>query len=601
MTDNQERWSFKVTGMTCTSCERRIEKTLRSVEGVVEAKASYTDERVHLTHTPDLNKARVFEAVNALGYLASETEDVPALSRFSVQQWLGMGILLFALYFIINSTVGFNFIPQVDASMGLGMLFVVGLLTSLHCVAMCGGINLSQCINHAATGEQGNARFTPSLLYNAGRVVSYTVIGGLAGALGSVVSFSGGAKAGVTIFAGVFMIIMGVNMLNIFPWLRRINLRMPKFIVDRTSSAAGRRGPFVVGLLNGFMPCGPLQTMQLYALGTGSFLMGAASMFLFSLGTVPLMFGFGALSTLISQKFTHRMMKVSAVLVVVLGLTMVGRGFSLFGITIPTPSRASGSNVAKVINGIQEVTTTLESGRYQPIVVQKGIPVRWTINVKADDLNGCNNPITIPKYNLEKRLVPGENIIEFTPKDEGTITYTCWMGMISSTIQVVSDLKKAPKSTPSQDNNGGLAGGCCSAGSKATRFYGGRIPADDMLIAPLVNGVHEVTITVNDKGFSPAAVVLQRGAKVRIKFNPEKLNYCNKVVEFPEYQGGLDLGKGQLKTPLIPVTQDFTFRCWMGMQNGYVKVVDDIQKVDLSAIKKELKNYKPAGGGGCCG
>jgi sulfite exporter TauE/SafE len=71
--------------------------------------------------------------------------------------------------------------------------------------------------------------------------------------------------------------------------------------------------------------------MQIYALGTGSFVTGAMSMFLFSLGTVPLMFGFGALSSLLSSKFTHKMIKVSSVLVMILGIIMFNRGLSLSG------------------------------------------------------------------------------------------------------------------------------------------------------------------------------------------------------------------------------------------------------------------------------
>ncbi|HEX3044166.1 MAG TPA: heavy metal transporter, partial [Bacillota bacterium] len=187
---------------------------------------------------------------------------------------------------------------------------------------------------------------------------------------------------------------------------------------------------------------------------------------------------------------------------------------------------------------------------YQPFVVQKGIPVRWTIKAKAEDLNGCNNPVTIPKYNIQKKLVPGDNVIEFTPSEEGNITYTCWMGMISSNIKVVSNLSKVSEQdlqqADSRGNSSPLSGGgsCCAASANATRFYGGRVPTDDIQVAKVVNGVQEVTIKVNDQGYSPAAVILQRGLKTKIKFNPEKINSCNYVVTFPEYNGQLDLSKG---------------------------------------------------------
>jgi sulfite exporter TauE/SafE/copper chaperone CopZ len=625
---------FKVDGMSCPSCEMKIENVLRKIEGVVKVKASLAKSQVMVEYdpavvetSPSMIKERIEAAITKLGYEVGASDSNKNVKKKSINQLLGVGIIVFALYFIIKSTIGFNFIPQVDKSVGYGMLFVIGLFTSLHCIAMCGGINLSQCIKVPPSGinlsqsisrQQSEnvhagpkwSQLKPSLLYNTGRVISYTIIGGIVGALGSVIGFSGSAKGIVAIAGGIFMVIIGINMLDIFPWLRRIKISTPKFLGNKIYNSTSHRGPFFVGLLNGLMPCGPLQTMQFYALGTGSFLTGATSMFLFSLGTVPLMFGFGAVSSFLSNKFTHRMLKVSAVLVIVLGLTMVGRGLSLSGVSIAAANPLSGSkagNVAKIVGGVQEVTTTMESGRYQPFVVQKGIPVRWTIKARAEDLNGCNNPVTIPKYNIQKKLVPGDNVIEFTPSEEGNITYTCWMGMISSNIKVVSNLSKISEQDLQQADSSGNSsplssgGSCCSASANATRFYGGRVPTDDIQVAKVVNGVQEVTIKVNDQGYSPAAVILQRGLKTKIKFNPEKINSCNYVVTFPEYNGQLDLSKGQTETPEMKVTQDFTFQCWMGMLHGYVKVVDDIQHIDIKAIKKEIENYKPAGGGGCCG
>ncbi len=74
------------------------------------------------------------------------------------------------------------------------------------------------------------------------------------------------------------------------------------------------------------------------------------------------------------------------------------------------------------------------------------------------------------------------------------------------------------------------------------------------------------------------------------------------IVVFPEFEGQLNLSRGETETPPIEVEQDFTFQCWMGMLHGYVKVIDDLNKVDTDSIKKEIGAYRPAGGGGgCCG
>jgi plastocyanin domain-containing protein len=190
------------------------------------------------------------------------------------------------------------------------------------------------------------------------------------------------------------------------------------------------------------MPCGPLQAMQLYALSTGSPLKGALSMLLFSLGTVPLMFGLGALSSLLSKKFTQKMMQVSAMLVIILGIVMFQNGMGLSGLMLPSiSSKGNDSTVATqqngaVSDGVQLITTQLSSGSYEPITVKVGIPVKWTIHAAAGTVTGCNNRLVIPAYNIEKKLVVGDNVIEFTPVKTGTVPYSCWMGMIRSKITV---------------------------------------------------------------------------------------------------------------------------------------------------------------------
>lgn len=478
---------LRIEGMTCNGCEIRIETALKIIEGIIEAKAVYSNSTVSIIFDQNtVTLGKIIKTIQQMDYkvkpeqikgsgIAIEMDKKLSDDKITINQILGIGIILFALYLIINNTIGFNFIPQIDQSMSYGILFVVGILTSLHCLAMCGGINLSQCVSHDFSGNstENISKLKPSFLYNSGRVISYTLIGGIVGALGSVVSFSGTAKGIVAIIAGIFMIIMGTNLLDLFPWLRKLNPRLPRFIGAKIHNNNGKRQPLFIGLLNGLMPCGPLQAMQIYALATGSFVAGATSMLFFSLGTVPLMFGFGAISSFLSAKFTKRIIKVSAVLVIFLGVIMLNRGLNLGGfnaLAAANPVVAAGTaNVAKVEGDVQTITTTLDSGRYSPIIVQKGIPVKWTITAQPSDLNGCNNPITIPKYDIEKKLVPGDNLIEFTPEAEGNITYTCWMGMISSNIKVVSDLTAVSEQDIQQLNTGSSAlsgGSCCLPGSQ---------------------------------------------------------------------------------------------------------------------------------------
>ena len=602
--------SIYVDGMTCSSCELKVENKLKKQPGVKEAKVSLAEGKAYVTFDEkETSVSELIAVINKLGYQAgmtkSGTNNNPEQKneKLKMDQLLGIGIIILALYIIIKHTIGFNFIPEINQSMGYGVLFVVGILTSLHCVAMCGGINLSQCVVYQTGNDNKIGKLKPSLLYNAGRVISYTVIGGIVGGLGSVVSFSGMAKGIVAVLAGIFMIIMGINMLNIFPWLKRFNISMPKAIGRKLYHGDSNKGPFYVGLLNGLMPCGPLQSMQLYALGTGSIAAGAASMFFFSLGTVPLMFGLGAVSTILSKKFTGKLMKVSAVLVVILGVLMVSRGMSLSGFN--TVTAASGDSGVASINGdVQTVEINLASGRYSPITVQKGIPVRFIINAAQQDINGCNRTVIIPKYGVEKDLQPGQNVIEFTPEETGKIPYSCWMGMIRSNINVVDDITQINRTSTVEDADAaGLSGGasCCGTGANIRSLADTAI--EDIYVPKAVNGVQEVKVTVDENGYSPNIIVLQKGLKAKFVFEDKNLFPCNSTVIFPEYQGSLDLSKGELETPELDISQNFGFCCSMGMMKGFVKVVEDANNVDLEAVKLEAQQYSPtgsAGAGGCC-
>lgn len=615
---------LQVEGMTCTGCETRIENAVKKLDGIEKVKAIYNSSNVYVTYNADAVKLKtIIDTIEKLYYtVKNKPTDMTNNIKTSnisdnepkwpeVGQIAGIAVIVLALYVIIKNTIGFNFVPEVNQSMGYGILFFIGLLTSLHCVAMCGGINLSVCVRYKASdGDSKLDRLKPSLLYSVGRVISYTIIGGIVGGIGSVVSFSGAAKGLVAILSGIFMVIMGINMLNIIPALKKFNPRMPKIFAKKVHENSGSRGPLVVGLLNGLMPCGPLQAMQLYALGTGSAMTGAISMFLFSLGTVPLMFGFGAVSSFLSSKFTHKMMKVSAVLVLLLGIIMLNRGLSLSGFNTNPVFGASSTQggVAKIEGNVQIVSTKLDSGRYSPITVQKGIPVRWIITAESKDINGCNNRLNIPEYNIENMpLKAGENVIEFTPDREGKFVYSCWMGMISSNIKVVSDVSSLRDEdiTDNSDSQGAVSGsgGCCGAASKATKFANGKIPTDEVAISKINGDKQEVTVTVNDYGYLPAVVVLQKGIPAKIKFNTDKLNICNSIVVFPEYQAQMDL-KNEKETPELSPTLDFTFQCGMGMLHGYVKVVDNINTISIEEIKNEVNSYTPSAGssaGGCCG
>ena len=192
------------------------------------------------------------------------------------------------------------------------------------------------------------------------------------------------------------------------------------------------------------MPCGPMQSMQIIALGSGNPISGATAMLMFSLGTVPLMLGFGSMVSALGKKYTKIVMRVGSVLVVVLGLAMLSQGVSLSGINMYRTGTESadtdGLNVARISasGDMQYVNSELDFGTYPKITVYSGIPVKWSINVPEEVIDGCNYKMVISTYGITHEFTPGENVIELTPGESGTVQYTCWMGMINGKINITN-------------------------------------------------------------------------------------------------------------------------------------------------------------------
>ena len=449
-----ERKALLIEGMTCVNCQNRIEQALRNIAGISKVYVSYSKGQAEIEFDNDiLTLDRIIAVIQNLDYKVVKKRKKDYSEFVNRAVTFAIIILLYCLlqrFGILNLLV-----PSMlaDSKMSYGMLFIVGLLTSVHCIAMCGGINLSQCIPEA-DDDNGktpkNKIIFPSLLYNTGRVISYSVIGFLLGGMGMLLTGRGGMgiplllQGILKIIAGLFMVIMGINMLGWIPLLRKFQIRFPQRLADKINKKRRRENrPFFIGLLNGLMPCGPMQSMQIIALGSGNPVAGAAAMLMFSLGTVPLMLGFGSMVSVLGKKYTKIVMRVGSVLVVVLGLAMLSQGVSLSGINMyRTGSESEDTeelNVAKISasGDMQYVNSELDFGTYPEITVYSGIPVKWTINVPEEVINGCNYKMVINTYGITHEFTPGENVIEFTPGESGTVQYTCWMGMINGKINII--------------------------------------------------------------------------------------------------------------------------------------------------------------------
>lgn len=655
-----------IVGMTCVNCQNKIEHKLKNTAGIQEVTVSYNTGFADIAYDSDMITLKDIRTI--IEKLDYEILPETGKERSDMGRIISLLVIIVSLYVLLQQFGILNLlVPSqlADTKMGYGMLFIVGLITSIHCIAMCGGINLSQCIPHGENGNENDNRlatFRPAILYNLGRVISYTAIGFLLGLVGMLIE--GGSGTGVPILfqgvlkiiAGIFMVILGINMLGIFPWLRRFNLRMPKFLaVKIDTKKVNSRQPLMIGLLNGLMPCGPLQSMQIVALASGNPFAGALAMFLFSLGTVPLMLGFGSLVSAFGKKFSQKVMSVGAVLVVVLGLAMLSQGGSLSGLLLPDRllgmiimlciigvvasirfnrrlykavsiitvmviivtggialnrlnenvslnEATAAAGEIEIVDGVQVINSTLNSGRYPNITVQAGIPVKWVIDAPSGSINGCNYKMLLKEYGIEYEFTEGENIIEFTPVKSGTVQYTCWMGMIRGNIFVTDENETEAASSSDQPTDVPVPSGY-------------HIPSDQLAVAQLSkneNGedIQEVSIDLTENGFSPAVIVVKSDIAVTWNIN-NTLADDEKEMQLlaPAYSTILELTAGENILYLYP--QD-SFEVSTGDNRfyAYIKVVDDVNEIDEVAIRQEVDAFETliypdvvfeSSGMGCCG
>jgi sulfite exporter TauE/SafE/copper chaperone CopZ len=467
---------FKVKGMTCNSCANLIESKLKDkVRGV---DASYSKGRVEVDfNEKEISEKEIVDLIECDEFCVISDDEAKGDSEDKIGLWFMIGSLALLAYFIYGwiSDLGLS-APGVGEQSGFVLLFFVGVLTGLHCVSMCGAFVVSYTTGNAKNGYNG---IFQHFIYGGSKVVSYAVIGGIFGFIGGVFSFSVGLRAGIAIFAGLFMISYALSMLGV-GFFRRFSFN-PKFLTKWAAKTThDSKGfyvaPFMTGILSSlFIACGPLQALYLYAAGTGNFWTGFFSLGAFSLGTLPVLIGFGSLTSFISAKATKRILKIAAVLVLILGLIMLNRGLVVLGSdysfeAIVSDIGEAGAGSSVIDGDVQVIKMEVYASGWTPdtFSLKKGVPVRWEIDVK--ELTGCNNEIIVRDYGLDFKLKRGMNIVEFTPDEVGTIRWSCLMGMIPGTFIVTEDgavsdaqLSKVAASAPAGGGCGCGGGSSCGA------------------------------------------------------------------------------------------------------------------------------------------
>lgn len=432
--------SFKkvhVQGMTCVSCEVIITDELTQVEGVNKVSVCHKKQiaKVHYHHD-NVDPQALLTIIENLGYQASFEPITKKKEKASLSQWLYALLIVLGFYIVYRYLrwIGvFDWINIDPTNVTYGASFLIGLVASLSsCLAVVGAVVISFGAKYKSKGGYFESNVKPHLLFHVGRLATFFVLGGILGLIGSWFSINTTFMGWFTLVIALVLVWLGLNILGFVPSLSSVGVRMPRkatAVWNRLKNSEHHMAPVLLGAFTFFLPCGFTQSMQLFAISSGNFWIGAMTMLFFGLGTAPVLLGVGVASSGFKNAKAIAFKKAMGFVVIVFALYTASAGFAMAGIDVSFFDKTIEEQTV-VQGGVQTVVMNVDRYGYNPntIRVKSGIPVRWVIN--AQELNGCSGEIIMPAINLRKQLVQGENIVEFTPTGQGTIPFSCWMGMI---------------------------------------------------------------------------------------------------------------------------------------------------------------------------
>ncbi|PJE50754.1 MAG: hypothetical protein COV29_03410 [Candidatus Yanofskybacteria bacterium CG10_big_fil_rev_8_21_14_0_10_36_16] len=328
-------YTFHVSGTHCASCKIFIEDTLSEQSFIKNVQVNLGRETVEIETNSDQDiesLAQILtEKIKDNGYkLSVEKSIAEKENKGVIWKAVPIGLAFFALFFLLQKSGILNF--------GIGgqttplTSFIIGLIASVSsCLAIVGGLVLSL----SAKVSQDNVSDTKTfVLFHTGRLVSFSVLGGILGAVGSAIGINFTLTAILGLLASIVMLLLGLNLIGVFT---KNKIALPSGIFNFLKKIEHKTfTPLIIGFATFFLPCGFTQSMQVSALGSGSFLSGLLIMLAFALGTLPVL----ALLSFGSASFAHGkhaplFFKSAGVVVVGLGVFSFLAGLAGLGIINP--------------------------------------------------------------------------------------------------------------------------------------------------------------------------------------------------------------------------------------------------------------------------
>lgn len=439
--------SWNIEGMHCASCERVIASELKKLPGVTDAQAKLSSKKATV-HLADGAVTPPDEDVNRLlapyGYriTSSAACEIPAPRLAFIHRLSQAALAVLAVSLVGWIVLGpfLRAVPSLQAGTSLAALFGFGIIASLStCLASTGAFLL-------AYSAESHSKKRLALVH-VGRLSAFVVGGAMLGGLGGSLPSDIRLYGTIALILGIGFLMVGLHLLDLSPSLASLGIRLPgslNRLQDRVMKSEHGLAPFFAGAVTFVLPCGFTQTAQALALSSGSAVQGALMMGAFALGTLPSLVGITAFGG--SQLLKGRAFRLAAGAVLfIFSIGQIDGALTVFGSTF-TFAGAGQSLVASVTQATtvpvaqaqeQVVQMSVQYGTFSPsrITIRKNIPVRWEIN--GVDIGGCANSIVAPSIGVSRQLQPGINLVQFTPKRSGTIPFSCGMGMIRGSFQVV--------------------------------------------------------------------------------------------------------------------------------------------------------------------
>lgn len=445
-----------IKGMHCVACEKLLKDEFDAVEGVIEAKVDRkTDSAEIFYENTEPDFLEIKKTAKKFGYDAFETKEQlgSETSKLEGVDWTGwiesvlIVVILFVLYRIFRNLGFLDWLDIQSSNVTLGVAFLTGIVASVStCLAVVGSVVIAFGEKYRSVGsgfyEQA---LKPNLKFHAGRIIAFFILGGILGMIGGELSISGRFYFVFNIAIAFIMLWLGLNILGLMPSISNLGIKMPRIFTGKWNNlkmSEHKAAPFLLGAMSFFLPCGFTQSMQIFAVASGSFWTGAMVLLFFALGTIPALLSLGAAVSWTQGKKMATFQKIAGFLIIAFAVYTFNTGLALKDVSGSVLSTKQTETVAENKNQDKEpnkpipeqeeqvVEMKLTYKGYEPstLRIKKGIPVKWI--VKGEQVTGCTNQILVPELNIQKKIQTGENIIKFTPTKAGTIDFSCWMGMV---------------------------------------------------------------------------------------------------------------------------------------------------------------------------